>query len=65
MTIEKDYPVLIGFKHNLRLVLDVKFIDGYYFERYEVLRKEGDYMHQLFVSIFRAEAERFFELQPY
>ena len=57
--IEKDYPVLLRFNINkkLYLILDVKYIGGYYFENYIVTLENGyGYINVLFESISEREA---------
>jgi lipocalin len=58
---QKDYPVLLRFTANAQLVLDVKYKNGFYFEHYVVLRQQKEYMHELYSSIFKSNAERYFE----
>lgn len=61
--IEKNYPVLLRFKKNgIKLILDVKYMGGFYFEQYIITREESSgYVFELFKTIFESEAIEYFE----
>lgn len=62
--IEKEYPVLLKFhcKYKIQLILDVKYINGFYFEQYQVVRDGGaGYVHVFHSTVYKRAAEERYE----
>lgn len=62
--LDKDYPILLKFHihSKITLILDVKYINGFYFEQYQVVCDNGHgYMHVFHSTVYEREAAERYE----
>lgn len=62
--LDKDYPILLKFhtRSKIRMMLDVKYLNGFYFEQYVILAENpGGYFHELYTTVMERIAHEKFE----
>lgn len=62
--LDKDYPILLklNIHSKIRLMLDVKYHNGFYFEQYVILvENTGGYFHELYTTVMERRAHEKFE----